>query len=89
MTIRRQRREAGGAAVLEYALMLAMVLLVVFASIYALGQTPERPARVLTDTLTSSGGSGGGDSVPGPSTSVPCSTTTTAPAPTSTTTCVP
>ncbi len=79
----RHRRDARGASVVEYVLLLAMVALVVFASVYALGRTPERPSSVLGDTFTNGPVSGG----PGPtgppvsSTSTSTSTTTTAPLP--------
>jgi Flp pilus assembly pilin Flp len=45
------RADAVGASVLEYVLLVAMVLLVVFASAYALGRSPDRPASVLGNTF--------------------------------------
>jgi Flp pilus assembly pilin Flp len=76
----RHRRDARGASVIEYVLLLAMVALVVFATVYALGRSPERPASVLGETF-SSGPAAGGPGPTGPpvsSTSTSTSTTTTA-----------
>ena len=76
----RHRRDARGASVIEYVLLLAMIALVVFATVYALGRSPERPASVLGETFSSGPPPVGG---PGPtppvsSTSTSTSTTTTA-----------
>jgi Flp pilus assembly pilin Flp len=76
----RHRRDARGASVIEYVLLLAMVALVVFATVYALGRSPDRPASVLGETFTS-GPPVGGPGPTGPpvsSTSTSTSTTTTA-----------
>jgi hypothetical protein len=72
-------RGADGASLIEYALLLAMVLLVVFASVYALGRTPEKPASVLSDTFSSP--PAGGNPPSGSTTSTTSTTTTTAPPP--------
>ena len=73
----RHRRDARGASVIEYVLLLAMIALVVFATVYALGRSPERPASVLGETFNSTPAAGG----PGPSTPIcstpPTSTTST------------
>jgi Flp pilus assembly pilin Flp len=80
----RHRRDARGASVIEYVLLLAMVALVVFAAVYALGRSPERPASVLGETFNSGPAAGGPGPTPG-STIPPCppatspTTTTTAP----------
>jgi hypothetical protein len=47
----RPRRDTQGASVIEYVLLLAMVVLVVVATLYALGRSPDRPASVLGDTF--------------------------------------
>ena len=73
----RQRRDAKGASVVEYALLMALVLLVVFASVYALGRTPQHPASVIGETFNSPAGGGPGPSVPTSSSSTSTSTTTT------------
>jgi Flp pilus assembly pilin Flp len=73
----RQRRDAKGASVVEYALLMALVLLVVVASVYALGRTPEHPASVIGETFNSPAGGGPGPSVPTSSSSTSTSTTTT------------
>jgi len=75
----RKRRDAKGASVVEYALLLALVLIVVFASVYALGRTPNRPASVIGETLNSpSVGGGPPPSVTSPSTTSTSTTSTTA-----------
>lgn len=77
-----KRRDARGASVVEYALLMAMVVMVVFASMYALGRSPERPASVLSETLSGGGGGVVGPTIPPPTTTSPTSTTTsTAPLP--------
>ena len=65
----RHRRDARGASVIEYVLLLAMIALVVFATVYALGRSPERPASVLGETFSS-----GPPPVGGPGTIPVCST---------------
>jgi Flp pilus assembly pilin Flp len=47
----RPGRDARGASVVEYVLLIAMVALVVFATVYALGRSSDRPASVLGDTF--------------------------------------
>lgn len=74
----RQWRDTRGASVVEYALLMALVLLVVFASVYALGRSPDKPASVLSDTL-SRPPPGGGPPPPGSSTTTTSTTSTTAP----------
>jgi len=78
----RHRRDARGASVIEYVLLLAMVALVVFATVYALGRSPERPSSVLGETLNNGPPPAGGPGPTGPpvsSTSTSTSTTTTTP----------
>lgn len=80
----RHRRDARGASVVEYVLLLAMVALVVFATVYALGRTPERPSSVLGDTFTNGPPPVGGPGPTGPpvsSTSTTSSSTTLPPLP--------
>jgi hypothetical protein len=72
-----RRRDSSGASVLEYALLMALVLLVVFASIYALGRTPQEPASVLSDTFTRPPSGGGPPATPPTSTTTSTTTTTT------------
>jgi len=72
----RHRRDARGASVIEYVLLLAMVALVVFAAVYALGRTPERPASVLGETFNSTPAASGPGPIPVCSTP-PTSTTST------------
>jgi Flp pilus assembly pilin Flp len=74
----RQRRDAEGASVVEYALLMALVLLVVFASVYALGRTPEHPASVIGETFNRPAGGP-------PPTNPTSSSTTTSTSTTSTT----
>jgi Flp pilus assembly pilin Flp len=75
----RKRRDAKGASVVEYALLLALVLIVVFASVYALGRTPNRPASVIGQTFNSpSVGGGPPPSVTNPSSTTSSTTSTTA-----------
>ena len=71
----RQRRDAKGASVVEYALLMALVLLVVVASVYALGRTPEHPASVIGETFNSPAGGGPGPSVPTSSSSTTSTST--------------
>jgi hypothetical protein len=73
-----RRRDSRGASVLEYALLVGLVLLVVFASVYALGRTPDEPASVLSDTFTRPPG-GSGPPPPPTSTTTSSTTSTTAP----------
>ena len=47
----RHRRDARGASVVEYVLLLAMVALIVFGTVYALGRSPDRPSSVLGETF--------------------------------------
>lgn len=47
----RWRRDARGASVVEYVLLMGLVVLVVFATIYALGRSPDKPASVLGETF--------------------------------------
>jgi hypothetical protein len=56
---------------------MALVLLVVFASIYALGRTPQEPASVLSDTFTRPPSGGGPPATPPTSTTTSTTTTTT------------
>ena len=65
---------------MEYVLLLAMVVLVVFAAVYALGRSPQHPASVLGDTFTNGPPPPGGPGPTGPpasSTTTSSSTTTT------------
>jgi Flp pilus assembly pilin Flp len=69
----RHRRDARGASVVEYALLLAMVALIVFGTVYALGRSPDRPSSVLGQTFNNPPAGGG----PGPTSPTPSSTTST------------
>jgi hypothetical protein len=71
----KPRFDAEGVSVLEYVLLMAMVLLVVFASVYALGRSPDRPASVLGETFRRP--PVGGPQPTGPSNSSTSSSTTT------------
>ena len=71
-------RDTRGASVVEYALLMALVLIVVFASIYALGRSPDKPASVLGETLSRP--PPGNGTTPNPTTSSTTSTCTTLPA---------
>jgi len=71
----RHRRDARGASVVEYALLLAMVALIVFGTVYALGRSPDRPSSVLGQTFNNPPAGGGPG--PTPPSSTPTSTTTT------------
>jgi len=71
----------------EYVLLLAMVVLVVFATVYALGRSPEHPASVLGDTFTNGPPPAGG---PGPTGStIPRCPPATSPTTTTTAPCTP
>ena len=59
----KSRRDTRGASVVEYALLMAMVLLIVVGTLYALGRSPDRPASVLGDTFKNGPPPAGG---PGP-----------------------
>jgi Flp pilus assembly pilin Flp len=67
MMTTRLRRDARGASAVEYALLLALVAMIVFASVYALGRSPDRPASVLGDTFNNPPAGSG----PGPGATVP------------------
>jgi len=71
----RHRRDARGASVVEYALLLAMVALIVVGTVYALGRSPDRPSSVLGQTFNNPPAGGGPG--PTPPSSTPTSTTTT------------
>ena len=71
----RHRRDARGASVVEYVLLLAMVALIVFGTVYALGRSPDRPSSVLGQTFNNPPAGGGPG--PTPPSSAPTSTTTT------------
>lgn len=73
----RHRRDARGASVIEYVLLLAMVALVVFATVYALGRTPERPSSVLGETFNNGPPPVGGPGPTGPPVSSTSTSTTT------------
>ena len=73
-------RDTRGASVVEYALLMALVLLVVFASIYALGRSPDKPASVLGETLSRPPPGSGTTPNPTSSTTSTSITTTTLPA---------
>ena len=73
----RHRRDARGASVVEYALLLAMVALIVFGTVYALGRSPDRPSSVLGQTFNNPPAGGGPGPTPPSSTSTSTSTTTT------------
>ncbi|TML87470.1 MAG: hypothetical protein E6G06_18155 [Actinobacteria bacterium] len=60
---------------MEYALLLAMVALIVFGTVYALGRSPDRPSSVLGQTFNNPPAGGGPG--PTPPSSTPTSTTTT------------
>lgn len=74
-------RDTRGASVVEYALLMALVLLVVFASIYALGRSPDKPASVLGDTLSRPPPGSGTTPNPTSSTTSTSTTTSTTPLP--------
>ena len=74
----KPRRDARGASVVEYALLMAMVLLIVVGSVYALGRSPDRPASVLGDTFKNSPPTGGGPGPTAPTSTTSSTTTTTA-----------
>ena len=73
----RHRRDARGASVVEYALLLAMVALIVFGTVYALGRSPDRPSSVLGQTFSNPPAGGGPVPTQPTSTSTSTSTTTT------------
>jgi Flp pilus assembly pilin Flp len=73
----RHRRDARGASVVEYALLLAMVALIVFGTVYALGRSPDRPSSVLGQTFNNPPAGGGPGPTPPSSTPTSTSTSTT------------